>query len=478
VTRGKTVGWVRLSVVVVLGIALLVPDYPKLPASGAPSSFRAPVATTAPNIVFILTDDQRWDTLWAMQNVQSELIAHGINFTNAFVVNSLCCPSRTSILTGTYSHTTDVYDNAGPYGGFASFHGDASTIATWLHGGGYRTSLIGKYLNGYNVEYIPPGWDHWAAFLHAPQGGAYYNYDLDVDGTVVHHAYTPEDYSTDVLAADADAFVRSTPAQQPLFMYLSFKAPHEPTTPAPKYSNAFANLPPLRPPNYNEADVSDKPAWVQALPLLPDAKQKKIDSNRKNQYRTFLSVDDAVNELVTALTDTGRLSNTMIVYASDNGWALGEHRWNNKKVAYEESIRIPLVIRYDPLTSTPRTDDHLVTNIDWAPTFAELAGVSSPGVEGLSMMPIIQSPTASWRTDFLIEHLVGARDVLPTFCAVRNEGFTYVLYSTREEELYDLALDPYELANVASDPSYATTLVAMRKRMKVLCDPPPPGFVP
>jgi arylsulfatase A-like enzyme len=384
-----------------LAAALLIPTHSARPAAGATVPKTAPSATL-PNIVLILTDDQRWDTLWSMPNVNSELVAHGVTFSNSFVANSLCCPSRVSILTGTYSHTTDVYDNAGTYGGFGSFHDDDNTVATWLHGAGYRTALLGKYLNGYHVVYTPPGWDHWNAFYNAPQGGAYYNYDLDTDGTLVHHGFLPEDYSTDVLAADADSFIRGTSADQPLFLYLSFKAPHEPTTPAPKYANAFSDLLPYRPPNYNEADVSDKPLWVQGLPVWPQAKMTKVDNNRKNQYRTFLSVDDAVNTVVQALTDTGRLGNTMIVFASDNGWSLGEHRWNNKKVMYEESIRVPLVIRYDPLTSTPSTNSNLVVNIDWAPTFADLADVVATGAVGSSLLRIIQNPSAAWRKSFLV----------------------------------------------------------------------------
>jgi N-acetylglucosamine-6-sulfatase len=470
-------GWAGLVATLLLGAVLVVPGQSPVAASSG-SQPKAVPATTSPNIVFIITDDQRYDTLWAMPNVQSQLIAHGINFSNAFATTSLCCPSRVGILTGTYSHTTQVYDNAGTYGGFGAFDDDDNTVATWLHDAGYRTALLGKYLNGYNVEYIPPGWDHWNAFIHAPHGGAYYNYDLYDDGVTIHHDFAPEDYSTDVLAADADDFIRSTPDTQPLFLYLSFKAPHVPSTPAPRHLNEFNDLLPYRPPNYNEADVSDKPAWVQGLPVWPSQKQNSVDNNRKNQYRTFLSVDDAVNTVLTALTDEGRLSNTMIVYASDNGWSLGEHRWNNKKAIWEESIRVPLVIRYDPLTPTPRTDTHLVANIDWGPTFADLAGVIPVGAEGSSLMSIIQNPSAPWRKNILIEHLQGARDEIPTFCGVRRAGFAYVLNNTGEEELYDLTADPYELVNVASDPGYATTLVSMRKSMKVLCQPVPPGFDP
>ena len=455
----------KLGVGITLGVSLLVSVRP---------ARTNPEAPTLPNIVFILTDDQRWDTLWAMPNVQSELVSHGVDFRNTFVVNSLCCPSRVSILTGQYSHTTLVYKNGGRYGGFEAFHGDDSTVATWLSGGGYRTGLIGKYLNGYDLSYTPPGWTYWAAFQGAPNGGAYYDYDLNVNGTLLHYGHTPEDYSTAVLASYAGSFIRDTDPGQPLFLYLSFKAPHIPPTPAPKYGDAFSDLQPYRPPNYNEGDVSDKPAWVRALRPLSAEDQASIDEQRKDQYRTLLSVDDAVDTVVAALTDTGRLSNTLIVFTSDNGWAWGEHRWNNKKVAFEESIRVPMIVRYDPLVPAPRTDDHLMTNIDFAPTFAEVAGVSAPDVEGLSMMPLIESPTARWRADFLVEHLLSGPGP-PTFCAVRNEGYLYVRYlTTREEELYDLNADFYELSNVVTDPSYSATLHAMRRRLALLCDPPPP----
>src|SRR6185503_5297610 len=162
----------RLSVsaaLVLVLVLLLAPIHP---------AHRRAAATTQPNIVLILTDDQRWDTLWSMPYVQSELIAHGINFTNGMVVNSLCCPSRAPILTGQYSHKTLIYGNSGTFGGFRHFR-DSSTVATWLKGGGYHTGLVGKYLNLYNVNYVPPGWDRWFAFQNAANGGAYYDYTLN-----------------------------------------------------------------------------------------------------------------------------------------------------------------------------------------------------------------------------------------------------------------------------------------------------------
>ncbi len=476
--------WVLLALALVLVAAL--PHSVVSTAHARPSNARR-VAAEPPNIVLILSDDQRWDTLGPtyMPFVQSELMDHGITFTNAFVVNSLCCPSRASILTGAYSHTTQVYSNTEPYGGFRSFTGDGNTIATWLHGAGYHTALVGKYLNEYNVDYIPPGWDRWVAFDNAPAGGAYYDYTLDVDHTLVSYDHADADYSTDVLAGYADSFIRTTDPAQPLFLYFAVKAPHFPSTPATKYATRFKGLAPLRPPNYNEADVSDKPAWVQSLPLLTTEKMGKIDRNRKNQFRSMLSVDDAVNTIMTALTDTGRLSNTLVLYMSDNGWSLGEHRWNNKEAAYEESIRVPMIVRYDPLITAPGTNADLVTNIDVAPTFAAAAGVQASGAEGLNMLPLFTDPSAPWRHDFLIENLYHPPrdDPIPTFCAVRDdalqpEGYLYVLYSTGEEELYDLKNDVYELQNVVTDPTHTGELEYLRAQEALLCTPPPPGWPP
>jgi N-acetylglucosamine-6-sulfatase len=449
-------------------------------ASPIPVHHPRAAATTAPNIVLILTDDQRWDTLWAMPNVQSELVAHGIDFTNAFVVNSLCCPSRASILTGEYSHSTMVYDDGGPYGGFQAFR-DAETTATWLHAAGYHTGLIGKYLNRYmreNETYIPPGWDRWFGALLSRtnnESAYYYDYYMSDQGVESYFGYGDANYSTDVYAAQADSFIRTTDADQPLFLYLAPAAPHEPATPPTRYATEFSELPPSRPPNFNERDVSDKPSYIRKLRHLTKAQQAAIDALRINQYRTLLGADDAVGTVVKALSDTGRLDNTMIVFASDNGLTWGEHRNRGKIVPYEESIRVPLVIRYDPLVAIPSTDDHLVTNLDLASTFTELAGAQGVGLEGLSLIPLLAKTPVAWRNDFLVEHLRGTA-VVPTYCAVRNEGFIYITYDTAEEELYDLASDPYELVNVASDPAYASTVASLRVRLQTLCDPPPPGF--
>jgi hypothetical protein len=242
-----------------------------------------------PNVVFILSDDQRWDTTDAthspsgafiMPRTRAEIAARGVEFKQAFMTTPLCCPSRSSILSGEYAHRTGVYKNGGNNGGADDFQ-DAQSIAVWLSNAGYRTSLVGKYLNGYaqlwnhstEPPYVPPGWTDW----YGMQNVAYYNYRIiEPDGVGGYHAVlygsAPEDYSTDVLREKAKAFISDAVANgQRFFLYLTVKAPHLPQTAAPRHDGMFQNLPPWRPPSYNEADVSDKPTWMQNTPLMTPA---------------------------------------------------------------------------------------------------------------------------------------------------------------------------------------------------------------
>lgn len=434
----------------------------------------------APNIVLVMTDDQRWDTLWAMPTVREALQGHGTTFSNAFVVNPLCCPSRASVLTGRYSHSTGVYLNQPPNGGFASFD-DSPTIATSLHGIGYTTALIGKYLNGYGVDgagdgYVPPGWDTWAAFYG---GNDYYNYRLSEGGRIVRYGDAPADYSTGVLTRKASWFVRN--AQEPFFLEFTPYAPHGPSTPPPRYEHTFDNLSWWRPPSFNERDLSDKPEYIRKLGPLTKAELRFVNTYRRRQLAATLAVDDAVRAIIRELEKRHILTRTFIVFTSDNGVAWGEHPLiaGRKAVPYEEPIRVPLVIRYDPITrDRARVVDRLALNIDLAPTFAALAGARLPAVDGSSLLPLlIPEPEATWREDFLFEHLKGLpQRQVPTYCAVRTERFKYVLYQTGEEELYDLLLDPHEQANRAYWESMQTEKKALHDRLAVLCRPHPPGF--
>jgi arylsulfatase A-like enzyme len=447
-------------------------------AAGAASASEPGLATGSapsggpPNVVLIVTDDQRWDSLWAMPEVQRDLVAPGVSFPNAFVVNPICCPSRTSILTGDYSHTTLVYRQAPPFGRYEWFR-DRSTLATWLQGAGYTTALIGKYIDGYQhaalTGIVPPGWDWWVAFVHS----GYYDYGLTIDGTVSRYGSSPADYSTDVLTHQAVSFIEH--ADGPLFLEFTPAAPHAPAIPAPQDANAFADLAPARPPSFDEADVSDKPAWVRALPRL-GADVANVDAFRRDQYASLLDVDRSVDAIVTALARTGRLENTLLLFTSDNGIAYGEHRWTKKEAPYEESIRVPMVMRWDAAGwSSGDRPDALALNIDLAPTIADAVGLANtPRMDGRSLLPILAGGTDG-RRDFLVEHLENVNPV-PTFCAVRSRSAMYVRYATGEEELYDLVDDPYELRNLAAAPGAAELLATMRDRLRVLCDPQPPGL--
>lgn len=424
-----------------------------------------------PSILLIVTDDQRWDTLWAMPEVQRSLAERGITFSEAFTTSSLCCPSRASILTGAYPHTTGVYRQGGLYGGSRAFD-DSTTIATALRAGGYRTGFFGKYLDAYQSDalagYVPPGWDRWVAFVHAE----YQDYGLTIDGTVQRYGLDPEDYSTDVLAAHAEDFIRGNDG--PVFAIYAPAAPHAPAIPSPEDQGGFIDLPPWRPPSFNEPDASDKPEHVRAfVPLGPD-RTENLEALRRDQYRSLQAVDRAVGRLVDALEDTGRLGDALVIYTSDNGLLWGEHRWVKKEVPYEEAIRVPLVVRADAIVGeTARTDPHLVANIDLAPTIAEAAGVPLPGADGLSLLPLLEGPPDAWRHAVLIEHLRGTNPV-PTYCAVRSARYLFTSYDTGERELYDLDVDPFQLRNLAgAAPGLQARLETVLDR---LCDPRPPGF--
>ena len=388
----------RRTAAIALGALLVL-----LPAGANGRAEAAAAPERPPDIVLIVTDDQRFDSLWAMPVLSERLEARGVTFPDAFVVNPLCCPSRASILTGNYSHTTLVYRQVPPFGRFEWFD-DGSTLATWLHDAGYRTGLFGKYLDGYQhsavTGYVPPGWDRWVAFVRSAQ----VDYTLTIDGALREFGHGPDDHATEVLADEAVAFVQDTTG--PLFLELATSAPHAPAIPSPGDESSFASLSPARPPSFDEADVSEKPAWVRDLPPLTPSQEAAIDAFRADQYRSLLGVDRALGRILDALERAGRLENTLIVFTSDNGILHGEHRWTKKEAPYEEAIRVPLVMRWDAAEWTPGTElpGVLALNIDLAPTIAEAAGVAHPPTDGRSLLPVLAGDRSSTRSDFLIEH--------------------------------------------------------------------------
>ncbi|WP_442485392.1 PA14 domain-containing protein [Aeoliella sp. SH292] len=426
---------------------------------------------TSPNIVLVMTDDQRLDTMFAMPITQQLIGGTGTTFENAYTVTSFCCPSRSSMLTGQYVHNHGTVGNDEPQGGFEGFD-DSSTLATWLQDAGYRTGLYGKYLNGYyetsprnadpNNMYVPPGWDEWHAFL----GSSFYNFDISANG--VYTEYPGANYSTDVLADLASDFIETgeTNDDQPFFLFYSVKAPHTPANPAQRHNSEFDDIEPYRPPSFNEADVSDKPAYVRNQAPLTTEDIAIIDQFRENQLESLLVVDEAVGQLVESLQANGEWDNTIFVFMSDSGIQWGEHRWDVKGTAYEETIRIPMIIR-DGRDPVQRTSDPYALTIDIAPTLLEYAGVSvSDHIDGESLVPLITGQDPTWRTDFIVEHLnIGSQ---PTSIALRSGDWSYNEYSNGERELYNLATDPYQMQSLHNDPAYASIMSQLSVRLQEL----------
>jgi len=423
-----------------------------------------------PNIILILTDDQDVETLVHMPRIQALLVKQGLTFKNAFVTTPLCCPSRASILTGQYPHNNDIVHNRPPLGGFEKFRDlgrEGSTVATWLRAAGYRTALFGKYLNGYptadNPTYVPPGWDEWyGKFERGPDIGDYFGYRLNENGRVVAYGKEPSDYLTDVLVEKAVAFIQSAARDRtrPIFLYFGPYAPHAegapdgPPTPAPRHKGALAHMAAPRPPSFNEADMSDKPSHIQRLPVLNAKQIGELDHEYRTRVESLLAVDEAVERIVKILDDRGELANSYIFFMADNGYLLGQHRRpRGKGVPYEESIRVPLVVR-GPGIPAGQSIDYFALNIDFAPTVAELAGASIPlSIDGRSLMQLLRvakSPLANWRQDFLVEFYTppGAPPTNQAYYGLRTQDTLYVEYASGERELYDLKADPYQLSSL------------------------------
>jgi N-acetylglucosamine-6-sulfatase len=397
----------------------------------------------------------------------------GVLFRNAMVPTSNCCPSRASILTGLYAHSTGVYSNQAPHGGWRTFHDqgmERRTIALALHNAGYRTGLVGKYLNGgFTAQaaagYVPPGWDYLLTFTDRV---GYYNYSL-TDGRT--HGSLPRDYSTDVLRRGAVRFIRSTPAEQPLFLYFAPFGPHRPYTPAPRHRGDWAGrLPSYRPPSVTE-NVGDKPPWIRQYPRV---RQSRIDSKLARAQEALMSVDEAVGRITGALEDTGRMSNTLFIFLSDNGLLMGEHHlFSRKNLPYKWSTSIPMIARWDGHVAPNSVDWRLALNVDLAVTIAHAVGVRKT-TEGLDLL----GPDR--REGFPLEATKRyPRDSAPdrpAYCGYRDPRWLYVQYATGEQELYSYEVDPHELQNLAGDVRYKQQLDSLRARAVASCLPLPPDF--
>jgi N-acetylglucosamine-6-sulfatase len=425
-----------------------------------------------PNIVFILTDDLAWNLVQYMPHVQ-QMQQQGTTFSNYFVTDSLCCPSRASIFTGKYPHDTGIFTNGGRDGGFHLFHElgeERETFATRLQTRGYLTAMMGKYLNGYTPAglvdgkpaYIPPGWNEWDV---AGNGYPNFNYNLNENGKIVHYGSLPRHYLTDVVANKGAAFIdRAAAAGKPFLLEIATFAPHSPYTPAPRHANDFPGLHAPRTPAFDEADVSDKPAWLRDHPPLTAAQIASIDTAFRKRAQAVEAVDDLIAKLQATLARDGVTGETYFFFSSDNGYHMGDHRLvSGKQTAFETDIAVPLIVT-GPGVTAGKTATDIVQNIDLYPTFVRLGRASvPPSVDGESLVPLFGvQPVPYWRDAALVEH--HGPDFDPTdpdapppgsgnpttYEALRLPDSTYVEYANGEREYYDLHEDPYELTNTAS----------------------------
>jgi N-acetylglucosamine-6-sulfatase len=460
-----------------------------------------PALPPRPNIVVLMVDDldvgsfERALGAGLLPNL-AQVFAAGTRFTESFATEALCCPSRSTFLTGLYPHNHGVVRNGGAHGGFGTFlreFGD-NNVATWLQGP-YRTGHVGKFLNGYNDgTVVPPGWDDWQGLVD-PSTYCMYGYTVSNNGHPVTHGNDPvRDYQTDVLAGLAEDFILDRGGAgggRPMFLSVAPLAPHreiciDGIRPAPRHRNT-PPFPLPKPPSFNEADMSDKPAWMRVLPLRDEAEVARLYNQRIASLR---AVDDLLGRVVRALASVQQLDRTAFLFTSDNGYLLGLHRWESKVLVYEESIRVPLLARV-PGVAGPRNSAQLVLNNDLAPTIAALARVT-PGlkVDGRSLLPLLEGTAGPWRRRFVAEYppvpapapggdpdLAGVRPNLPPFFAVRtgvDGDLTRLVYSetlnadaeVTARELYDLRVDPFQIASRHRDPAYA----ARRLRLKAHLD--------
>ncbi|MEK6328384.1 MAG: sulfatase, partial [Actinomycetota bacterium] len=361
-----------------------------------------------------------------------------------------------------YMHNHGVFGNQPPTGGFRRFqalHGN-NNLAVWLRRAGYYTAMIGKYLNGYVFRpLVPPGWSEWRASANQKV----YGYTLDENGAMVRYGQDPAAFKQDVLTRKAVGLVnRRAPRPRPFFLWLTYTAPHvfEPPSsnppgncqaaakPAPRHAHAFDAEPLPSSPNFNEADVSDKPAKIRRRPRLDADQIADIRRKYRCELESLLSVDEGVRKIVAALRAKSELGNTVLIYTSDNGYFHGEHRIPDyKQHLYEESIRVPLQMRGPGIPRGVRVGS-LAINADLAPTIVDVAN-ADPGLlmDGRSLVPVANRPGIERGRELLIEE--------PGFKAIRTKRYVYAEHRTGARELYDLRNDPFELRSRHRAPAYA-----------------------
>ncbi len=430
-----------------------------------------------PNIVLILTDDQALVDMQWMPITRRLLGDHGVTFADFVAPQPLCCPSRAQLITGQYAQNNGVRHNRGLHGGYQSLDHPERALPVWLREAGYRTSFVGKYINGYKTRMgKPPGWDTWDATVRVGYHGF-----KQFDGS---EQTAPPGYHTDYVAdRSVQEIERLAADDRPFFLWSSFYAPHgvctirkevgcsAPPEVSPRFSRKYAGVrpPALDSPSFNEPDVSDKPPYVYRGGKVKPAKARRLFIQR---LRALASVDQAVEQIVAALRRAGELDNTVIAFTSDNGYLIGEHRYVGKTLAYEESLRVPLLMR-GPAIPRGAVHDGTTAMIDLAPTFAELAGAEPLlPVDGESLVGTApDGAPADDRTLLVQSGMVGSdpQDLGWDYRGVRTDRYTLIHWlTTGFVELYDRRRDPFQIRSVADDPRYAEILDELASRTREL----------
>lgn len=469
-----------------------------------PTVTSAPVTVTQPNILFIRTDDQDFQTFFdklpngrpVMKNIRDMILRRGTVFERSYVSLPLCCPSRATTLTGQYAHNHTVLANGGSSGGYDKLN-HSNTLPIWLGQAGYYTMHVGKYMNGYNVALStsgtypspPAGWDEW--FTTFGSMHKYYNYSV-YDGTdVIVFGSGASEYQTDVTTRKAQSYLMQRPyGNQPFFLQVDYLAPHEdlstgndPPPAAPRHAGLMNGAPLPMSPAFNEADVSDKPILINHLPPLTSQNVAAITDNYRRRMESLLAVDEGVGKILQTLRATGQYDNTIIVFTSDNGYMLGDHRKVGKFLPYEP-LRVPLIMS-GPGIPRGKVVPELVMNVDLAPTFLEWAN-ASPGLlqDGRSLVPLLTNApgTTAWRNDILTESpVVSFFRGLRTYDSNSGHEYLYSEYDYNndnvidDKELYVLTPDacrpvgdPYLLESQHANSCYATLIQQFHNRINYL----------
>jgi arylsulfatase A-like enzyme len=447
----------------------------------------ATAGTGKPNVVMVVTDDQRLDEFDAstMPATKKLVADQGTVFTDAIITTPTCCPSRASMLTGQYGHNNGVLANAP---GYRALEDPGNTLPVWLQEAGYQTAHLGKYLNGYGGVADPdtevaPGWDQWYTLMTPRQ---YYDYNLAENGNKEKYGGKESDYLTRVLNRRATHLIRRFSGKSdPFYIQLDQFAPHTEsgqssgdvrckggTVPDPRDEKLFEKVKVPSRPNFNEKDVADKPSFIRARDRLDSTGKRKVTKRSGCRRASLRAVDRGVRKIVSTLDKEGELNDTVIIFVSDNGYFLGEHRISiNKTFPYEEALRVPLAMRVPPGVvggSRPAKVKKLVANIDLAPTILELAGGKpcSEGecrvMDGHSLVGLLKGNGGGIPTDrSLVVEYGRKRDkngLLCEYAGIRDPARTYLEYTgiargdgcapIEEGELYDLRRDPFQLTDL------------------------------